>query len=353
MRTRSISALMAATALALAACGGGDDGGSALSEDDLVDELTDICEDAQRDLQRLDDPTEDNYDDVGADAAKVYEDVLEQLRALTPPEDLARDFGDFVDNIAEQLEQAEALADAGDFGEAEDALNEIADLAADQSELAQDLDVEACDPFAGGDEPDDPATTTTEVIAAPTTTVAATLPPTTAPPLTLPATVPPTAPPATAPPATAAPQPAGDLWTVVDLTTIFVAPNGFFLQATNPSDGTLDLIRSLPDLNEQLLEFGVATLVDASDNTEIADIWVGVSRTDAMPADWKDLDCPDGGQLRTSANGLPGIVCFGAADSPTWEIFTATVGDVGISIYTLVPDVPGDLVADAFLAANP
>ena len=165
MRTRSISALMAATALALAACGG-DDGGRALSEDDLIDELTDICEDAQRDLQRLDDPTEDNYDDVGADAAEVYGDVLEQLRELTPPEDLARDYGDFVDNIADQLEQAEALADARDFGDAEDALDEIADLATDQSELAQDLDVEACDPFGGGDEPDDPATTTTEVVAA-------------------------------------------------------------------------------------------------------------------------------------------------------------------------------------------
>ena len=97
----------------------------------------------------------------------------------------------------------------------------------------------------------------------------------------------------------------------------------------------------------------MATLVSSATNEEIADIWVGVSRDDSMPGDWKTLDCPDGGDLRTSANGIPGIVCLGAIDSPTWEIFTATVGDYGISIYTLVPDIPGDLVADAFLEANP
>jgi hypothetical protein len=186
----------------------------------------------------------------------------------------------------------------------------------------------------------------------PATSAAPTVPPTTAAPITLPQTVPPTAPPATAPPATQPPA-SGDPWTVVDLTTIFNAPEGFYFNPTTPTDGTLDAIRALPELNNDLLEFGVATLVSSATNEEIADIWVGVSRDDSMPGDWKTLDCPDGGDLRTSGDGIPGIVCLGAIDSPTWEIFTATVGDYGISIYTLVPDIPGDLVADAFLEANP
>ena len=62
---------------------------------------------------------------------------------------------------------------------------------------------------------------------------------------------------------------------------------------------------------------------------------------------------PEDVHIGKPGDGIPGIVCLGAIDSPTWEIFTATVGDYGISIYTLVPDIPGDLVADAFLEANP
>lgn len=341
MRTRPITALVAAVSMALAACGG--DGGGALSADDFVDALADLCSDVQRDLERIDPP--DDPADVSKfaeDAVEVYNDALTNLQDISVPDDLAKDYGDFIDNIEDQIKRFNDLGDAKGAEEVTKAFDELTALVDEQSEIAQDLDVADCDPNDGVD------TSTTVAVTTPETTPATPAP--TAAPITLPSTVVPVTTPETTPATT--PQ-AATKFTVVDLTTIFIAPDGFYLDPTEPTDATIELIASKPELNEKLLEIGVATLVDSSDNTPVAEIWVGVSRTDAMPADWKTLDCPDGGTLRTSANGLPGIICYGAIDSPTWEIFTATVDDVGISVYTLVSDVPGDLVADAFLAANP
>lgn len=349
MRTRSITSFVALAALALGACGGGEES-KALSEDDFVDALSDVCDDAQQDLDRLEFPTDGDFGDFADDARKVFERTVEDAKAIRPPDDLSKDYEDLVANWEDQLDLIDDLGKADGDEEAGKVLDKLGKLSDEQSEIARDLDVDACDPNAG-DSGDDP-TETTVADTTPATSAAPTVPPTTAAPITLPQTVPPTAPPATAPPATQPPV-SGDPWTVVDLTTIFNAPEGFYFNPTTPTDGTLDAIRALPELNNDLLEFGVATLVSSATNEEIADIWVGVSRDDSMPGDWKTLDCPDGGDLRTSGDGIPGIVCLGAIDSPTWEIFTATVGDYGISIYTLVPDIPGDLVADAFLEANP
>lgn len=345
MRTRSLAALVAAVSLGVTACGS--DGGGALSEDDFIDALTDICDDISRDLDRLDFPTDEDFGDFGRQAAEILTGGVEQLQELAPPEDLARDYGNFVATIEDQVKAAEDLADARDADGVDAAFTDLEQLSGDQSRYAEDLRVDECNPDADAD------TTDTTVEAAVATT--ATLPPTTAPPVTLPVTVAPVdTTPATTPPApTEAPQPPATNFTVVDLTTLFVAPDGFYLVGSNPDQATIDLISTSPELNEKLLEIGVAGLFESTSDRKIADVWLGISRTDAMPADWKDIDCPNSGELRTSAAGIIGIVCFGAADSPVWEIFTATDADIGISVYTLVPDVPSDLVADAFLLANP
>jgi hypothetical protein len=345
MRTRSITAFAAAVSLALAACGGGD-GGGALSEDDFVDELADICGDVSKDLDRIDFPADEDYEAFAKDVLEVYQDALGRLGEISAPESLASDYEDFIAVLEDQVDEIEQLGKASDGDEALGSFDQLTKLSDEQSEIAQDLDVADCDPNDG----EDTATTVAETT--PATTAAA--PATTAAPIALPTTVVPMTTPETTPatsPATA--PPAGPRFEILDLTTRFIAPDGFYLEAGTPTQGTLDLIASMPELNEKLLSIGVATLKDSSDNGDVADIWIGISRTDAMPVDWKTLDCPDGGDLRESADGILGIVCVGALDSPVWEIFTATDLDVGISVYTLLPDVPGDLVADAFLAANP
>ena len=345
MRTRSITAFVAAVSLALVACGGGDGGGS-LSEDDFVDELADICGDVSKDLDRIEFPADEDYEAFAKDVLEVYQDALGRLGEINAPESLAKDYEDFIAVLEDQVDEIEQLGKAADGDEALQSFDQMTKLSDEQSEIAQDLDVAECDPNDGADT----ATTVAE-------TTPATTPATTAAPIALPTTEVPVVPettPATAPATVPVTEPpAGPRFEILDLTARFIAPDGFYLEAGTPTQGTLDLIASMPELNEKLLSIGVATLKDSSDNSDVADIWLGISRTDSMPVDWKTLDCPDGGDLRESGDGILGIVCLGALDSPVWEIFTATDADVGISVYTLLPDVPGDLVADAFLAANP
>ncbi len=344
MRTRSITAFAAAVTLALAACGGGD-GGGALSEDDFVDELADICGDVSKDLDRIDFPADEDYEAFANDVLEVYQDGLVRLGEISAPESLAKDYEDFIAVLEDQVDEVEQLGKASDGDEALKSFDQLTKLSDEQSEIAQDLDVADCDPNDGED--------TSTTVAETTPATAPATPATTAAPIALPTTVVPVVPETTPATAPATPPPAGPRFEILDLTTRFIAPDGFYLETGTPTQGTLDLIASMPELNEKLLSIGVATLKDSSDNSDVADIWIGISRTDSMPLDWKTLDCPDGGDLRESDDGILGIVCIGAIDSPVWEIFTATDADVGISVYTLLPDVPGDLVADAFLGANP
>jgi hypothetical protein len=69
MRTRSITSFVALAALALGACGGGEES-KALSEDDFVDALSDVCDDAQQDLDRLEFPTDGDFGDFADDARR-------------------------------------------------------------------------------------------------------------------------------------------------------------------------------------------------------------------------------------------------------------------------------------------
>jgi len=254
MRTRHWAAIAAVVSLGLAACGG-DDGGGPLSESEFADQLSDICGDAQRDLGRLDLPTDDDVSAFSADAAEILNGAIEELQALAPPENAANDLEDFIGVLEDQLRAVEDLADANGSDERDAAFEDLAAATERQGEIAQDLDVPKC---GGNDSGSD--TTTTEAAAA--TTVPATVPVTTAAPITLPPTVAPTVPETTAaatvPPATTA------NFAVVDLTTIFVAPAGFFLSPGTPDQPTIDLIASLPEMNEKLLEIGVATLVESA-----------------------------------------------------------------------------------------
>ena len=247
MRTRSITALAAAVTLALAACGGGD-GGGALSEDDFVDELADICGDVSKDLDRIEFPADEDYEAFAKDVLEVYQDALGRLGEISAPESLAKDYEDFIAVLEDQVDEIEQLGKASDGDEALQSFDQMTKLSDEQSEIAQDLDVAECDPNDG----EDTATTVAE-------TTPATTPATTAAPIALPTTVRAGRPgdharattPATAPPA-------GPRFEILDLTTRFIAPDGFYLEAGTPTQGTLDLIASMPELNEKLLSIGVA-----------------------------------------------------------------------------------------------
>jgi hypothetical protein len=370
MGIRSLVAVATVAAFGLVSCGG-DSGPSTLSEDEFVDQMADICQDTVRDLDRIDTPeTLADLEDTAKDGIEVLTDTRERLGELVPPEDLADDFDDFVANVDDQIDALEDLGKAGadeDEGAVNDVSETMDELSTRRSELGDDLGVDECAEIEDDTDTTDPDTTDPDTTGpgstdGPDQTVAddtvppVSGPPPSTPPLTLPSTVPPqttpvTVAPATVPPATLAPA-TGPQFDVVDLSTVFVAPDGFTLEPGDPT-AQQDFVNALalvPVLNEGIQEMGVGVLV-SEDGVVVATIVVGVAISDSMPGEWKDILCTNG-TLRTSGDGYTGIQCPGAPGSGVYEIFTLTEGDLGLSIASLDDRVPADLVADAFFEAN-
>jgi hypothetical protein len=344
MKTRTLVAVATVAAFALTACGS--DGPGTLSEDDFVEEVGDICSDTERELGRIDEPEAlADLEDTAAEAIEVLTDTRERLADISPPEDLAADFDEFLENVDDQLAALADLQEAGadeDEQAVNDASDELSQLSQRRSDLGDDLGVDDC---VNDDDTTDPST--------PATDTAPTVPADTVP-LTLPPTVPQTLPPETAPPETApaTAPPSGQGFTVVDLSTVFVAPSGFTLVNSDPAAAQpfIDIVASVPELNTGVLEMGVGVLLDET-GTAVATIVVGVAVGDAMPGQWKDILCVNG-ILRTSSAGFTGIACEGEPGSNVAEIFTMTEGDLGLSVASLIADLPADLVVDAFFEAN-
>src|SRR6187431_763124 len=256
MTRRSISALAVAAIMGLTACGGGG-GSSALSEDDFLDEVNDLCADADADLDDIDTPSSlDDIEDYAADTSEIFDGLQESLAEIEAPDDLADDFAEMQDSIEEIQSLLADLEEAGTDGD-NDAVNDIDDdlsgVTADLYELADDLGLDEC---VLDDTPAEPETTE------PPETDATTVPPTAPAVVTLPPTVPQTAPPATAPPVTAPPATAppvtetvpestGALFEVVDLTTVFNDPFDFVMVDTGMSTALpfIEAVAAVPILN--------------------------------------------------------------------------------------------------------
>lgn len=346
MKTRSLVAFTAVAALTVASCGGGS---GTLSEDDFVELMADICADAERGLDRLDAPADlAGLESFSQDASEVLTETSERLSKLKAPDDFAVDFDNFVANIDDQIDALDDLEAAGrndNDAAAEAAFVLLGDLNVERSQLGEDLGVDEC--------VNDDETTTSDPVA----TEAATTVPADTVPLTLPPTLPPqTAAPDTTPVETVPIETIpsnGQLFTVVDLSTVFVAPEDFTLVNSEPAaaQAFIDIVASVPALNEGVLEMGVGVLLDAT-GTPVATIVAGIAIGDAMPGEWKDLLCGTVGTLRTSASGYIGITCPGAPDTGVSDIFTLTTEDLGLTVASLIEGLPADVVADAFFEAN-
>jgi hypothetical protein len=358
MKVRSLVVAASVATVSLTACGGG----SSTSEDDFVTRLTDICDDTNDDMDAID-PGDGGFAGLEAGAGEAIElltDTRERLEDLNPPDDLDGTLDDFIAVVDDQIDAF------GDFQEAardEDdaalqaASDELDQLTAEGREISADLGVPECVSPADDSTAD---TATADTVEAPDASLPTVVPATEAPatttaetaPLTLPPTVPPaTEPPVTQPPATT--PSGGQLFSVVDLTTIFVAPDGFSLVNSDPaaSQSFIDIVASIPELNNGIQEMGVGVLIDSDDGTAVATIVVGVAIGDAMPAQWKDMLCANGA-LRTSQAGYLGVACSGEAGSNVYDIFTMTEGDTGLSVASVVEGLSADLVVDAFFEAN-
>ena len=145
---------VAAVAVAIAGCGGDDDtttdsgasgatgaGGTALTEDEFVDQANAICADANEQVAALDPPTGDvqGLGDYAQEVVDISEPLIEQMDALVPPEDLQADFDAYVESVRDQSDLAQQLAEAADAGDSQ----EVQSLAQQLQETDNDPQAEA------------------------------------------------------------------------------------------------------------------------------------------------------------------------------------------------------------------
>ncbi len=171
--TRTLLTLGVALAL-VAGCGGGDDnksgsggggGGEPLSQTDLVSKANQICregskkintkaQEVQSKIQEAKSAEEQQkvVADVLEDTAKEYDPYLDQLRDLTPPDDLKADWDKFMAGIDKAFALIPDLADAtrdGDRNKLQDLTDQFTQIAGDTRPFAQKYKLDDCLPENG------------------------------------------------------------------------------------------------------------------------------------------------------------------------------------------------------------
>lgn len=367
MNKRTITVFGMSAVLVLGACGS--DAPKAMSEDDFVDTLTSLCEDAKEAADEADLPSGlDDFDgivDYADEGLDVLGDLLKDLQEIVPPKDFADDFAALITLTEDKLDVVEtmkaAAEDEDDDGVA-DANDEMGDLLEDQGDIAEDLDIPACAGSAGDTE--DPVTSVPGTDASlPTVTTlpgettlpgpdvslptVTTLPSVTLPVVTLP-TVPETAPPS--------PDPSGGSIEIATLADLYAPPAGYTLvdRTADQVQGFVDVVASFPTLAASVSQIGAADLYDSS-GFQAATIAIAVTYDgiDVMPSDWTLLLCdPATSSPATSPGGQSGTNCPGTTESGIIEAFTLETGPYGFSIVTFDATISAITLFDEFATAN-
>ena len=145
MKRSMILAVLCATALVAAGCGGDDDN-QALSYDDTGTEISEVCnslDDLGTDLNG--EPANDAP--ILAEDAPRFEDAINEVRELDVHEDLEDARDAFVANGEEQLaiiNEAQQIAESGDKKAYREKLEEGQSLDAESNEFASDLGATDC-----------------------------------------------------------------------------------------------------------------------------------------------------------------------------------------------------------------
>jgi hypothetical protein len=155
----------------LAGCGGGDDksggdgGGEALSQDELVSQANQICRDGsakinekaqevQQKVQQADSAEEQQkvVADVLEETAKEYDPYLDKLHDLKPPANLEKEWNDFMAGIDKAFDLIPDLADAtrdGDKDKLQNLTDQFTQIAGDTRPFATKYKLNDCLPENG------------------------------------------------------------------------------------------------------------------------------------------------------------------------------------------------------------
>jgi len=147
---RGLIAGLAALALVSAGCGGDDDGGEALSDDEYAERFTEICSGFYDEvLEVVEDSTVEGPDDfegiaeVAQETQEPAQEAADELADLQPPDEIEDEAQELVDNFQERVDLLDDTLDAAE-GEDEDELQELTeqsdDLQAEFDELARNDD---------------------------------------------------------------------------------------------------------------------------------------------------------------------------------------------------------------------
>jgi hypothetical protein len=138
--------LAAAVVLALAACG--DDGADRLSRDEYVRAADAICTEYEDRLARLENPRNlAGLARLADEALPIAREGVRRLRALRPPDELARRVRAWLernDRNLRTIEQLRAAARAGDETRVQELASAGADNEAAADRLARELGLAAC-----------------------------------------------------------------------------------------------------------------------------------------------------------------------------------------------------------------
>jgi hypothetical protein len=149
--------IVALASVAIAACGGDDeDSGddSASSSDDFVAQVTEACDaagaeltDSQESLQNAVLEGEGDLGDlVSEELVPVYDGLIADLEAITPPEDQADQYDELLANLNESVDLLENNADelfAAASGEENEVTQQADELEAESDQLASELGIPA------------------------------------------------------------------------------------------------------------------------------------------------------------------------------------------------------------------
>ena len=132
-------------ALALAACGGGDD---RLSRQELVSQADAICMDFERRIDELGEPQSlEALAEFAREAQPIFDEGLDELRELEPPEDLEETYGRWIatgDETADVLQELGEAAGDGDEAEVRRISERADDLDQRSDRLARRIGLKEC-----------------------------------------------------------------------------------------------------------------------------------------------------------------------------------------------------------------
>jgi hypothetical protein len=143
--TRVAVALLCAC-LALASCGGDEDG-----SEEFLEQANAVCAEYGPRIAAIPPPLEDidEWGAVGADIGDQLEASVNELRLVEPPDELADQYSEWVGLRADLLTEMRGVQDAGNLHDqagVDAGLAAITELQAEADELAEELGLTECSP---------------------------------------------------------------------------------------------------------------------------------------------------------------------------------------------------------------